>query len=276
MPHTEVETDFLYMYGVILTEELQKSEVPSIMGIDQHPTTVKIFKNLAAIITPVNAQDFSQQQIDLQLKDAEWLKEKAFHHHQCITSIHQNFTVLPMSLCTIFQNESNLDRLLNDQYDVLLQKLTAIRDKQEWNLKLFCNTEKALSYVLRHNTAVIDLQEKLASMPKGKQFLMKKKLEHLITSEFEEEQSRWWQDINQQLKSVVTDANLRRNWGREVTERKDEMIVNCDFLIDENKSEQFLNKMEEIEKSFEALGCTFHVTGPWPPYHFSKMAKEIK
>ena len=46
------------MYGVILTEELQKSEVPSIMGIDQHPTTVKIFKNLAAIITPVNAQDF--------------------------------------------------------------------------------------------------------------------------------------------------------------------------------------------------------------------------
>jgi hypothetical protein len=276
MPHTEVETDFLYMYGVILTEELQKSEVPSIMGIDQHPTTVKIFKNLAAIITPVNAQDFSQQQIDLQLKDAEWLKEKAFHHHQCITSIHQNFTVLPMSLCTIFQNESNLDRLLNDQYDVLLQKLTAIRDKQEWNLKLFCNTEKALSYVLRHNTAVIDLRGKLASMPKGKQFLMKKKLEHLITSEFEEEQSRWWQDINQQLKSVVTDANLRRNWGREVTERKDEMIVNCDFLIDENKSEQFLNKMEEIEKSFEALGCTFHVTGPWPPYHFSKMAKEIK
>ena len=28
---------------------------------------------------------------------------------------------------------------------------------------------------------------------------------------------------------------LRRNWGREVTERKDEMIVNCDFLIDEKQ-----------------------------------------
>ena len=35
MTHTKVETDFLYMYGVILAEELQKSEVPSIMGIDQ-------------------------------------------------------------------------------------------------------------------------------------------------------------------------------------------------------------------------------------------------
>ena len=26
--------------------------------------------------------------------------------------------------------------------------------------------------------------------------------------------------------------NLRQNWGKEVTERKDEMIANCDFLID--------------------------------------------
>ena len=45
-----------------------------------------------------------------------------------------------MSLCTIFQNENNLESLLNDQYDVLLQKLTILKDKQEWNLKLFCHT----------------------------------------------------------------------------------------------------------------------------------------
>ena len=103
MTHTEVETDLLYMYGVILSEELQKSEIPSIMGIDQKPATIKIFKKVAAIITPVSAQHFSQQQIDLQLKDAEWLKEKAFHHHQCITTIDQNFTVLPMSsLSSVF------------------------------------------------------------------------------------------------------------------------------------------------------------------------------
>ena len=51
-------------------------------------------------------------------------------------------------------------------------------------------------------------------MPKGKQFLMKKKLEHLITSEFEVEQSRWWKEINQQLKSVVSDANLTPKLGK--------------------------------------------------------------
>lgn len=271
---TKVKTDFLYMYGVILAEELQTTEVPSIMGIDQRTATIKIYKELAAVITPVNALDFSQQKIDLQLKDAEWLKEKAFHHHEVISVIQQNFNVLPMSFCTIFQNEENLESLLTDQYNMIFQKLLSLKDTQEWNIKMFCNTERALSYVINHNSAVVQLRENLASMPKGKQFLMKKKLEHLIASELEMEQSKWWGQINDLLKAFVTDTNLRKNWGKEVTERKDDMIVNCDFLVGKPKSEQFLNKIQEIEKSYETIGCIFQVTGPWPPYHFSKMVKE--
>jgi hypothetical protein len=112
-------------------------------------------------------------------------------------------------------------------------------------------------------------------MPKGKQFLMKKKLDHLISSQLEVEQSNWWSEIQQQLTSVVSEVNLRKNWGKEVTERKDEMIVNCDFLIEQNVSQLFMNKVVEIERLFDSFGCTFQVTGPWPPYHFSKMTKGI-
>ncbi|WP_026567040.1 GvpL/GvpF family gas vesicle protein [Bacillus sp. UNC41MFS5] len=275
MTHTKATTDFIYMYGVILAEELQSLDVPAIKGIDQKTVTLKIFKDFAAVITPVNAQNFSQEQIDLQLKNADWLKEKAFHHHEIISIIHQQFTILPMSFCTIFQNESNLESLLADQYGVIYQKLLTLKDKQEWNLKVFCNNEKALSFVLQHNEAVLNLRDQLASMPKGKQFLMKKKLEHLIHSQLEVEQSKWWNEIKQQLTSIVSEINIRQNWGKEVTERKDEMIVNCDFLIDQSVSESFMNKVTVIEKIFEPLGCIFQVTGPWPPYHFSKMTKEI-
>jgi hypothetical protein len=275
MTHTKATTDFLYLYGVILAEELQSLEVPAIMGIDQKTVTLKIFKNLAAVITPVNAQNFSQEQIDLQLKDAEWLKEKAFHHHEIISMIHQHFTVLPLSFCTIFQNESNLESLLDHQYEVIFQKLLSLKNQQEWNLKVYCNNDKALSFVLQHNEAVLDLRQKLALMPKGKQFLMKKKLEQLIKAELEVEQSKWWNEIHQHLTSVISEINLRRNWGKEVTEQKDDMIINCDFLIEKLKSKEFMNSIIELEKLFEPLGCAFQVTGPWPPYHFSKMTQEI-
>jgi Gas vesicle synthesis protein GvpL/GvpF len=275
MTQTKAATDFLYLYGVIPTVELQETEAPLIIGIDQKNVLLKCFKELTAIITPVNPQYFSQQQIELQLKDAEWLKEKALHHHETIAAIHQHFTILPLSFCTIFQNEPNLESLLTEQYEVLIHKLSTLKGRQEWNLKLYCSTERALNYVTNHNPAVIELKGKLASMPKGKQFIMKKKLEQLIASELGREQSHWWVEIQKRLKSDVADSNLRRNWGKEVTERVDDMIVNCDFLIEKMKSESFINKIRELEKSFEALGCKFQITGPWPPYHFSKIEKEI-
>ncbi|NYE06808.1 hypothetical protein F4694_003588 [Bacillus niacini] len=270
MTHTPVGTDFIYLYGVILSEELQKAEVPVLIGIDQKKASVLKFKELAAIITPVNPHQFSQQQIDLQLKDPEWLKEKAFHHHECISAFHTQFTILPMSFCTIFQKEENLNTLLHEQYDAILQQLTRFKDKQEWNLKIYCNSEQAFSYVVQHNPSVLELRENIASMPKGKQFIMKKKLDQLITNELEKEQSQWWQRIEHHLQPFFSLSRLRKNWGREITERKDDMIVNCDFLIDKKETEQFLTKVQELEHTFSALGCTFQVSGPWPPYHFSK------
>lgn len=270
MTHTTLETDFIYLYGVILSEELQSSEVPVLVGIDQKKATVLHYKELAAVITPVNPHKFSQQQIDLQLKDPDWLKEKAFHHHECITAIHTHFTVLPMSFCTIFQKEENLFALLNEQYDVILQQLLRFKEKQEWNLKIYCHSEQAYSYVVHHNPSVLQLKENIANMPKGKQFIMKKRLDQLITNELEKEQSLWWQRMEQQLQSIFCDSRLRANWGREITERKDDMIVNCDFLIEKKKTEPFLAKVQELEHTFSAFGCTFQVSGPWPPYHFSK------
>jgi hypothetical protein len=276
MPLTTKNTFYLYMYGVILAEELERLKNNSVLGIDQQAIRFIKINDLAAVVTPVDTHNFSQPQIDLQLKDSEWLKEKAFHHHQLIASLNENITVLPMTFCTIFQNEENLVSLLHEQQDTLREKLLAVKGKKEWNLKIFCLTEKALAYLQNHNPTVIELREKLPSMPKGKQFLMKKKLDQLIASEFELEQSLWCKEVMEQLKPEISEANLRQTWGKDLTERKDEMIANCDFLVDQSKTVQFLNKIEEIEQTFQALGCTFHVTGPWPPYHFSKMTKDTR
>jgi len=271
MVHIKVTRDFLYLYAIILATELEEIEFPQLKGIDEKVASYVIHKDLAAIVTPVNSPDYSQAQIDLQLKNIDWLQEKAFHHHECISAIHKYFTVLPINFCTIFQNKQNLESLLTEQYDELLKKLTFLKDKQEWNLKVFCKVDKALDYVTSSNTTVTELKEKIETMPKGKQFLMKKKLQQLITSEFEKEQGQWLYQIRHQLEPFVVDSVLRKNWGKDVTKREDDMIGNVDFLLEGDRSEVFLHEIQEIEKSFEAYGCTCKVTGPWPPYHFSKM-----
>ncbi len=266
--------NLIYLYGVIPAAELETG-IPQIVGIDQKRAAIITFKELAAVITPVNAQFYSQQNINLQLKDAEWLKQKAFHHHECISTIHNQFTIFPMTFCTIFQHEDNLIKFLNEQYDELLDKLTVLNNKQEWNIKIYCSTEKSISYVVNHNPAVVNLRENLSEMPKGKQFIMKKKLDQLITSELEKEQSKWWYEIENHIKPYINEARLRRNWGKEITERNDEMIINCDYLIEKKNAEQFLKEIPILEQQYQASGCSFQLSGPWPPYHFSKKEKVI-
>lgn len=276
MQLTELETEFLYLYGMIPLEELQTSEIPIISGIDHHPTAFKIFQNIVAIITPVHPHHYCQQQLDQQLKNVEWLTEKAFHHHQYLTDLFHHFTILPMSFCTIYRNEKNLEKLLSDHYGLFLDKLAALKNKEEWNLKLFVRKEEAISHILNHNAAVLDLKTNLAAMTKGKQFLMKKKLEQLITSELEKEQAWWWQDILHRLKTVAAEVNLRKNLEKEITARKDDMFINCDFLINKKQVANFSNSIKEMSSFYASKGCLFQLTGPWPPYHFSSIAREPK
>jgi hypothetical protein len=140
---------------------------------------------------------------------------------------------------------------------------------------VFSRKQEATAYISKHHPKITDLREKLSSMPKGKQFIMKKKLEQMITGELENQQSLWWNDIQQALAPITEDKLLRSNWGREMTGRNDDMMTNCDFLIAKSNSQSFLQLLRETEKIYEEFGCTFQVTGPWPPYHFTQWTKEI-
>ncbi|GAM14472.1 GvpL/GvpF family gas vesicle protein [Mesobacillus selenatarsenatis] len=267
-------TDYLYVYGIIPKEELSKSVLPLIIGIDQQPSTAMKFNDIVAIATPVNPQKFSQQNIDSLSKNIDWLQENAIHHHSCIEELNRNFTILPMSFCTIFQNEQKLSNLLKERYDELFGKLQTLKGKEEWNLKVFCKLETAKHFVLENNPSIIELKDSLASMPKGKQFLMKKKIDLKIGEEIVKEFGKWQAEIQKYLTSFIEDSSLRSNWGKDVTGRADDMIINCDFFVEKKMEDEFISAIHECEKLFSKRGCTFQVTGPWPPYHFSKMGSD--
>lgn len=266
--------NYLYVYGIIPSEEYRASGLHSLAGIDQKPAYIVIHKAFAAITTSVNPQKFSQSNIDVLSKDLEWLQENAVHHHGTIEELSRQFTILPMSFCTIFQNESKLISLLEEKEKQIYDKLQFLNGKKEWNLKVYCRMEILKEFVYQNNPAIMQLKEKLQSMPAGKQFLMKKKLDHQIEEELSKEHGRWQADIQHFLKPYINDSSLRGNWGSEITGRKDDMIVNCDFLVDHNISDEFLKAIEETENKFVEKGCSFEVTGPWPPYHFSKMGSD--
>lgn len=267
-------TPFIYVYGLIPSKELQQKEAPSFIGINDTQSYLKQYDEITAIVCPVSANEFSAQQVEIRLKDPNWLQEKAFHHHECIELIYRDFTVIPMSFCTIFQNEENLENMIANQYDVIIEKFYQLSAKEEWNLKVYCDAGSMKSYVAEYNSSVLAFVEELKHMPRGKQFIMKKKLERLLAAEVEKEQIERWEAIHQQLQNITSDCKVRKNWGKEITHRNDDMLFNCDYLIHKEQVEEFLHCIREKEQSYAELGWSFVLTGPWPPYHFAQMIRE--
>ncbi|MEW9668982.1 GvpL/GvpF family gas vesicle protein [Ammoniphilus sp. 3BR4] len=149
--------------------------VPTFKGISQDDSYLITYKEITAIACRVNSEHFSQEKIDRNLKDPEWLKVMALHHHEVIERIHKRFTVLPLSFCTIFTNEENLKEMLSKNYSRFLERLNYFFDKQEWNLKVYCDVQSLRAFVIKNNPAVLEFQENLSHMSSGKQYIMREK-----------------------------------------------------------------------------------------------------
>lgn len=265
---------YVYLYGIILSTELIQKEVPLFKGIDQSPCFFTKYKDLTAVVCGVNSQDFSQEQLELKIKDPNWLEEKALHHHECITLLARYYTILPISFCTIFEHTDSLQQMLSTHYESLSRKLNTLYQKQEWNVKIYYDSETMKSFVLQHNPTVLAFQEELEHMPKGKQFIMKKKLNQIVQAEVDREQNNKINELTEQLKCCSSDFLVRKNWGKEISQKQEDMVLNCDFLVESGRVDMFLKKINEYEQT-SSQGWILQVTGPWPPYHFSKMAKEV-
>jgi hypothetical protein len=275
MEELNTKSGFVYLYGIIPFKEVEQKEVPLFNGIDENHRFLIHYQNITAVVCSVNQSEYSQEQIDLMVKNPKWLEEKAFHHHECISLIDQYFTVLPFPFCTIFQNETNVKQMLAEHYQILTQKLKSLHQKREWNLKIYFDSERLKTYVAENNSTVLSFQKEIELMPKGKQFIMRKKLQQLINDEVEKEQNNQIKKLTEELSSFSADYLIRKNWGKEITQKNEDMLLNGDYLVAINNTEAFLSCIRDYEKTYSKHGWILQITGPWPPYHFSKIIKEI-
>lgn len=62
---------------------------------------------------------------------------------------------------------------------------------------------------------------------------------------------------------------MKKNWSKDVTGLKEDMILNSVYLLSEDKVEQFKSDIAEWEKNNKGEELRIDANGPWPAYHFS-------
>lgn len=266
--------NLIYLYGLVPKEEALERSLPEVKGFDGEGNLYTIpINNTTAIVCELNANDYSQATIeDKMSNDMEWLQEKAFHHHETISSLHNNYTFIPLKFCTIYKNETNLRETIQESEYKVEESFNLLVDKEEWTLKIYSDDNKLKEQIGTNNKAIEEKRKEISDLPRGRQFFERKKIDSLVDKELEKEKDRIGESLHDKLKKYAVDNSIKKNWGKDVTGLQDDMTFNSVYLLPKEKVDDFVTEIEEAEKELGDLGFRIEATGPWPAYHFSSFS----
>ncbi|WP_158737361.1 GvpL/GvpF family gas vesicle protein [Alteribacillus sp. YIM 98480] len=268
------QTDTLiYLYAFIPRREYEQTEIDSLEGIEA-PYEVEFisFKEITAAVTKVPEEEYSEANLQKNVENLRWLQEKAYHHHNLMNQLHTHFTVLPLKFGTIHETKSRLEKVVENQDNNILTMLEQLKNKEEWNVKIYADKDQFVSSFMENDSEVKKKKEEINQLSPGKQFFAKKKMNEWVDEKAKADMISLCEKFHEKLAQYSMDTELKKNWEKKITGRKEEMCWNSVYLLKKNQKEQFLDclqsKKEEAEKG--NTGLIYEITGPWPAYHFSQ------
>lgn len=230
--------------------------------------------SLCAIAGKVKGEEFGEEGLKRNMADLEWVKAKAGVHEKIIELFMVNTNVIPFKFGTLFNTNNSLRAMLDrygEEFKAILGKLA---NKQEWGLKIYCDLEKLKAGLSNNETEILKIEDEIKSSPVGRSYFLRKKKDELIEETLSEKIDECSQESFELLKELSFEASINRLLPREVTERKDDMVLNSAFLVDKEEVSDFLNMVDTLKMHYEGKGFLVDCTGPWPPYNFCGLARE--
>jgi hypothetical protein len=263
----------IYVYALVPTKEKERFPVIKKLGVDdKHTILLKEFGQLTAVVCNLDNQDFSKERIEEHAQDPSWITVKATHHHDVISTLHNNCTVLPLKFCTIYSNEKSLKDELSRKEENICRLLSYFKNREGWNVKIYCDKEKVTNYVNENNPLIKETKQKINKMSPGKQFLMKKKFDLVLLKSVNEEIETLTNKIHEKIVNLSDQYTPKKIWNKQITGKKEDMVWNGVYLINNgDATKKFKLDVLQIQKEYEEIGFLLECTGPWPPYDFSEV-----
>ncbi|TYS51399.1 GvpL/GvpF family gas vesicle protein [Rossellomorea marisflavi] len=262
----------LYLYALVPSSEVEVEPVPTMKGFDgEHDIYALDIQGITAIVCGLPDEEYSESVLQDKIEnDMEWLQDKAFHHHETVLMMSQRYTIIPLKFCTIYKHEDSLKDKVGKHLSSLKDAFTDLEGKEEWNVKIYCD-DKRLKETISH-PSITEKWEEIKQLPKGRQFFEKKKMEQLENKVIENEKNRMCEEFHERLKSYATEGTVKKNWGKDVTGRAEQMAWNSVYFLPKEGVDRFVDEIKQSESKWKEAGWTFEATGPWPPYHFSSFS----
>lgn len=249
----------LYVYGLIADGAL--AAAPELAGIDgEHTVELVTEGKLSALVSRVSLEQFDEQPLRDHLGDMAWVERTARGHQQVLDAVLDQTTPIPMRLCTLYNDEHGLRRMLELQQEDLSGALAELSGKLEWGVQVF-----AAPRALGEDDRGAPGRRSAAS---GTAYLQTQLSARHAAEHAHADLELACERLHAQLCSEALACRLGTPQRPELSGRETPMLLNAFYLVPNDRREQFCARVEQLAAEAGEQGLELQLTGPWAPYNF--------
>lgn len=225
---------------------------------------------LAALVSRVPRETFSEENLAEHLTDATWTAIRAMRHETVVEYVAKRISVVPLRFGTIYLEREGVEQMLSARTRELEEIIEHLRGREEWGVNVYCDRAVLLSSITTVSPVLRDLVERAQQAPPGQSYLMQKKIDALRVDEARAAVNVIVEQIEEKLKEQSEDARRLRILKVETTEHG-ELKAKFAFLVNRKDFEGFREAAERLAQEHQSAGIRLELTGPWPVYNFVQL-----
>lgn len=261
----------LAFYVYCIAESTAADELPA----DSLPAAIEdgsklewvLVNTLAALVSRVPRETYSEDSLAEHLTDATWTAIRAMRHETVVEYVAKRASVIPLRFGTIYLEQSGIEQMLNEKGRELEEIIEHLRGREEWGVNVYCDRAALMSSITSVSPVLRDLVERAEQASPGQSYLMQKKIDTLKVDEGRVAVSRIVDQIEEKLKEPSDDARRLRILKVETTEHG-ELKAKFAFLVQRSQFDEFRDAAERLAQENQTAGVRLELTGPWPVYNF--------
>jgi hypothetical protein len=240
----------------------------SLPGVASGPVEPIERDGLVTHVSRVPLAEFGEQPLRENLNDLDWLERVARAHEAVLEAALEHGPIVPLRLCTIYEDEAGVRSMLASEDVRLRDALERLDGRLEWGVKLLVSREALAAAARERSPEVAALEEELAARQGGGAYMVGRRLERCVAEVTERLAAELADDVHAQLGDWARDSVLSSPQNRELSGHEGEMLLNGAYLVDAERTHELRALLAELEERHRGLGARLELTGPWPPYNF--------
>ena len=223
---------------------------------------------LAAFVSRVPLAEFGAESLRENLNDIEWLERVARAHEAVLDHVMPETPLVPLRICTLYQDAQGVRRMLDKERPVLVNALESVTGRQEWGLKVLVDPERLLVRARESSGEAESMAADLEGATEAGGYMLRRRLERHVREVADVLAEEMVAEVRERLEASGFEFVTRPPQNRDLSRHEGEMLMNAACLVDEPGLDHLRDLAASVGDRYEELGARVELTGPWPPYNF--------